>query len=74
MLVYGLQRLLRVPAVKEVNGIVANEKQVSNQAKGIVLNIINNIEKRGMPQADKIIVVTSKLGELLIRDYKVPEK
>lgn len=66
-------RLLSVPAVKEVNGIVANEKQVSNQAKGMVLNIINNIEKRGMPQADKIIVVTSKLGELLIRDYKVPE-
>jgi starch synthase len=66
-------KLLRIPAVKEVNGIVANEKEVTNQAKGIILNIINHIEKRGMPQADKIIVVTSKLGELLIRDYKVPE-
>jgi glycosyltransferase involved in cell wall biosynthesis len=73
MLVYGLQELLSVSAVKEINGIVANEMQVSNQAKGMVLNIINNIEKRGMPQADKIIVVTSKLKELLIRDYKVPE-
>ena len=53
-------KLLRVPAFKEVNGIVANEKQVSNQAAGVTLDIINNIEKR-MPQADKIIVVTSKL-------------
>ncbi len=67
-------RLLSVPAVKEVNGIVANEKQVSNQAKGMVLNIINNIEKRGMPQADKIIVVTSKLKEILIREYNVPKE
>ncbi|MGB4215782.1 MAG: glycosyltransferase family 4 protein, partial [Thermacetogeniaceae bacterium] len=66
-------RLLSVPAVKEVNGIVANEKQVSNQAKGIILNIINHIEKRNMPKADKIIVVTSKLKQILIREYNVSE-
>ncbi|MDR9756684.1 MAG: glycosyltransferase family 4 protein [Thermoanaerobacterales bacterium] len=66
-------KLLRIPAVKEVNGIVANEKEVTNQAKGIILNIINHIEKRNMPKADKIIVVTSKLKQILIREYNVSE-
>lgn len=67
-------KLLRVPAVKEINGIVANERDVANQAKGIVLNIIDHIEKRNMPYADKIIVVTSKLKQLLINEYNVPEE
>jgi len=66
-------KLLRIPAVKEVNGIVANEKEVTNQAKGIILNIINHIEKRNMTKADKIIVVTSKLKQILIREYNVSE-
>jgi len=66
-------RILNIPAVKEVNGIVTNEMQVSALAGGITLNIINYLERRSMPQADRIIVVTSKLKELLISEYDVPE-
>ncbi|MGB8218558.1 MAG: glycosyltransferase family 4 protein [Candidatus Methanoperedens sp.] len=71
---YWLARWLRVPAIKEVNGIVANEMQVTGEASGFALEIINRIERATIGKANRIIVVTSKLKETLIDEYNVPEE
>lgn len=69
---YLLAKLFRIPSVKEVNGIVADDIKMTRRIDNVSWRIINRIERFNMPRADKIIVVTSKLQELLQRDYGVP--
>ena len=65
---------LKVPAVKEVNGINYAEMCVRWPVRGyIALKIVNYIEKVNIPKADKIVVVTPKLKDILIAEYEVPE-
>ena len=66
---YLLAKLFKIPSVKEVNGIVADETKISNEADSISLRIIDRIERFNMPKADKIIVVTSGLKKILQEDY-----
>jgi glycosyltransferase involved in cell wall biosynthesis len=70
---YFLARLLRVPSIKEVNGIIADEARITQRGDSFSLKIINALEKFTLPKADKIIVVTSRLKEVLQGDYGVPE-
>ena len=68
---YLLAKLFRIPSVKEVNGIVADETKVTKWGNRISLRIIDKEERFNMPRADKIIVVTSRLKEILQKDYRV---
>lgn len=70
---YLLAKLFRIPSVKEVNGIVADETKITKQGDRVSLWVINRIERFNMSKADKIIVVTSKLKELLHSEYGVSE-
>jgi glycosyltransferase involved in cell wall biosynthesis len=70
---YLLAKLFRIPSVKEINGIVADEVKITTKADKVSLWIIDRIERLNMPKADKIIVVTAKLKEVLQEDYGVPE-
>jgi len=66
---YLLARLFRIPSVKEVNGIVADGIRITKQGDRVSLWVIDRIERFNMPKADKIIVVTPKLKELLHLEY-----
>ncbi len=69
---YLLARLFRIPEVKEVNGITGAELAIAGVLGPIARRIANKIESFSLPRADKIIVVTSNLKEVLQRDYGVP--
>ena len=68
---YLLAKLFRIPSVKEVNGIVADEAKITKQGDRVSLWVIDRIEQFNMPKADKIIVVAPKLKELLHWEYGI---
>lgn len=70
---YFLAKLFRIALVKEVNGITADEAKITNWGDRVSLWVIDQIERFNMPKADKIIVVTPKLKELLQTDHGVPQ-
>jgi glycosyltransferase involved in cell wall biosynthesis len=70
---YILSGLFGIPTVKEVNGIIADESRTAGRGDRLSLWLIDRIERASMPRADKIIVVTSKLKDVLRDDYNVPE-
>lgn len=69
---YLLAKLFKLSSVKEVNGIVADETKITKRGDRVSLWVIDRIERFNMPKADKIIVVTAKLKEVLQEDYGVP--
>jgi len=69
-----LSKLFNIPLVKEVNGIMADEARMQNVGGNLFQRIIDTIERFNMPKADRIIVVTSKLKDVLHHDYGVPEE
>lgn len=70
---YFLAKLFGIPLIKEVNGIIVDEVKVGGYKNKILLWILDRIERFSVPKADKIIVVTSKLKEVLSHDYGVSE-
>jgi len=70
---YLLAKLFNIPLVKEVNGIVADETKIAKRGDRLSLWVINKIERFNMSKADRIIVVTPKLKEVLQKDYGVSE-
>ncbi len=68
---YTLSRIFKIPCIKEVNGIDIDEAITKHVGDGITLRIIDSMEKRNLPRADKHIVVTAKLKDVLIEDYKI---
>jgi len=70
---YFLAKLFRIPSVKEVNGIVADEMRIGGKGDRVSVWFMDRIEKWNMPRADKIIVVTAQLEEVLHNEYNVPE-
>jgi glycosyltransferase involved in cell wall biosynthesis len=64
--------MLSIPLIKEVNGIIVDETRVSRWGNRLSLRVIDRIERFNMPKADKIIVVTSRLKEILPKEYGVP--
>ncbi len=69
---YLLAKMFNIPLVKEVNGIIVDETRVSRWGNRISLRVMDRIERFSMPKADKIIVVTSRLKEILPKEYGVP--
>ncbi len=69
---YLLAKFFRIPVVKEVNGIMVDEVETTERAGKVALRIIDRIDRFNLPKADKIIVVTSKLKEVLQENYGVP--
>jgi len=70
---YLLAKLFGIPSVKEVNGIIPDELRVTKWGDRVSLWVVDRIERFNMPKADKIIVVTAELKEVLHNQYKVPQ-
>jgi glycosyltransferase involved in cell wall biosynthesis len=70
---YLLARLWRIPSVQEVNGLVVDDLIMMGWANGISRPIIDRLEKFNASKADKIIAITPKLKDTLIKYYKIPE-
>jgi glycosyltransferase involved in cell wall biosynthesis len=68
---YLIARLFHIPSVKEVNAIFFDEIKITKRADSITLWFIKSTERFNMRMADKIIVVTSRLKEVLQKEYKV---
>ncbi len=68
---YLLARLLGIPVVKEVNGIVTDEIKVARQGTRVSLWLLDRIERFTLPKADKIISVTSRMKDVLQSDYGI---
>jgi glycosyltransferase involved in cell wall biosynthesis len=69
-----LSKLFNIPLVKEVNGIMADEARMQNVGGSLIQRVIDTIERFNMPKADRIIVVTAKLKDVLRDNYHVPEE
>jgi glycosyltransferase involved in cell wall biosynthesis len=69
---YLLAKMFGIPLVKEVNGLVVDETKIMGWGNRISLLVLNWIERLNMSKADKIIVVTSKMKEVLHKEYKIP--
>lgn len=68
-----LARLFNIPSVREVNGIGVDELRVAGWGDNFSLRIIDWLERFNLPKGNKIIAVTSKMKEVLQKDYGVPE-
>jgi glycosyltransferase involved in cell wall biosynthesis len=68
---YLISKLFNIPLVKEVNGIGVDEIKITKRADNVTLRFIDCLEKFTLPKADKLIVVTHKLKELLHSEYGV---
>lgn len=69
---YLLGKLFGIPSVREMNGIVADEARITGRGDSFSLRVIDWIERSGIRKADRIIVVTPRMKELLENDYRVP--
>ena len=68
---YFLARFFRVPLVKEVNGIVADELKLMKWGDRFSLWVVDRIERFNMSKADRIIVVTPNLKDVLQSEYGI---
>jgi glycosyltransferase involved in cell wall biosynthesis len=68
---YLLSRIFKIPCVMEVNGLIGDETEAGNKGDALSLWLTNTIEKHNF-KADKYIVVTTRLRELLFNEYKIP--
>lgn len=64
-----LSFILRIPLVKEVNGIVAEEYAAEGKAGKLTMAVLRIIEKQSLRKADKIIVVTPNIKDILINRF-----
>lgn len=69
---YLLSRLFRIPYVKGVNGLVADEARIAKQGDRLSLGIMDVVEKCSMGRASRIVVVTSGLRDVIRDEYHVP--
>jgi glycosyltransferase involved in cell wall biosynthesis len=70
---YLLSRILRIPCVVEINGIIFDEYKIAKKGDVLTQKIINRFEKYNLKRADKYIAVTQKLIDVLFQEYKVPK-
>ena len=71
-----LCKILKIPSVVEVNGLVLDELKVNNSksfAYSIFAHLANLSEKLNYKYCDRIVSVTDKLKEELVNLYAVPE-
>lgn len=66
-----IAKVFRIYSVKEVNGLEADESKIRKK-EGLSLRLIDKMERMNIKKADKIIVVTPRLKDVLQEDYKVP--
>ncbi len=71
-----LCKILKIPSVVEVNGLVLDELKVNNSksfAYRVFSHLALNSEKLNYRYCDRIVSVTDKLKEELVNLYAVPE-
>jgi glycosyltransferase involved in cell wall biosynthesis len=71
--IFILARLFKIPLVKEINGIYADEVKSKKRGDRFSLWCIDKIEHFSMSRGDHFITVTSKLKSLLQDKYGIPE-
>jgi len=73
-----LCKILKIPSVVEVNGLVLDELKVNPDSKSFAYRVFSYLalhsEKLNYRYCDRIISVTDKLREELVRLYSVPEE
>lgn len=70
---YLLAKLFKLSVIEEVHGIAANEIKISKRLDKCTIKAIDLLERRNIKKADKYIVVTSTLKDVLHNDYGIPE-
>jgi hypothetical protein len=68
---YLLSRICKIPCIVEVNGIVSYESEINKKLDSVSLWLINNFERHNFKRADKYIVVTPILKDILVKDYHI---
>jgi glycosyltransferase involved in cell wall biosynthesis len=72
-----LCKILKIPSVVEVNGIVLDELKVNPGSKSLAYRVFSylalNSERLNYRHCDRIISVTDKLRDELLRLYSIPE-
>jgi len=71
---YLLAKLMNIPFITEVNGIFSDEAIILNIGDKFTLNLIKRIECYTLRRANKIIVVTPKMKDILQQDYRISKQ
>ncbi|MGB9131541.1 MAG: glycosyltransferase family 4 protein [Methanosarcina sp.] len=73
-----LCKILKIPSVVEVNGLVLDELKVNPDSKSFAYKVFSYLalhsEKLNYKYCDRIISVTDKLRDELVRMYAIPEE
>jgi glycosyltransferase involved in cell wall biosynthesis len=73
-----LCKILKIPSVVEVNGLVLDELKVNPESKSFAYKVFSYLalhsEKLNYKYCDRIISVTDKLRDELVRMYSIPEE
>ncbi len=73
-----LCNILKIPSIVEVNGLVLDELKVNPDSKSIAYRVFSYLalrsEKLNYRYCNKIVSVTDKLKEELVKLYSVPEE
>jgi glycosyltransferase involved in cell wall biosynthesis len=72
-----LCKILKIPSVVEVNGLVLDELKVNPDSKSFAYKVFSYLalssEKLNYRHCDRIVSVTDKLKDELVRLYSIPE-
>lgn len=72
-----LSKILKIPSVVEVNGLVLDELKVNPNSNSIAYKVFSylslNSERLNYRYCDRIVSVTSQLRDELVRLYSIPE-
>ena len=67
---YFLSKLLRIPVITEVNGLIVDESRLRESKSN---RLIDRIERFNLARTDKFIAVTSRLKQVLMKEYDIAE-
>jgi glycosyltransferase involved in cell wall biosynthesis len=67
-----LSKLFHIPIIIEVNGIVHDEMELWRNRNSMFLKFVDRLEKFNLNKANKLIVVTYKLKDILHNEYQIP--
>ena len=67
---YFLSKLLRIPVITEVNGLLIDERRIGGSKSNF---FADKIERFNLARNDKIIAVTSRLKQVLKKEYNIPK-
>lgn len=70
---YILAKLIKVPLIKEVNGLAIDEIKIWKTRNIFILKALELIERVNLHNNSRIVAVTDKLKEILVNEYGIEE-